>query len=85
MPHHHDWHHEGHKGCNYTFSSIGGNIQAHKLQLHLLHHWRQYSSKRAACSPSLALDVLVKHKSCIHTFSSIGGNIQAQELHLHLL
>jgi hypothetical protein len=20
----HDWHHEGHKGCNYTFSSIGG-------------------------------------------------------------
>jgi len=24
MPHHHDWHHEGHKGCNYTFSSIGG-------------------------------------------------------------
>merc|ERR1712042_114615 len=24
MPHHHDCHHEGHKGCNYTFSSIGG-------------------------------------------------------------
>ncbi|KAL5268008.1 hypothetical protein ACHWQZ_G004904 [Mnemiopsis leidyi] len=24
MPHHHDWHHEGHKGCNYTFSSLGG-------------------------------------------------------------
>uniref|UniRef100_A0A7S4TAH8 Fatty acid hydroxylase domain-containing protein n=1 Tax=Alexandrium monilatum TaxID=311494 RepID=A0A7S4TAH8_9DINO len=24
MPHHHDWHHEGHKSCNYTFSSIGG-------------------------------------------------------------
>lgn len=24
MPHHHDWHHEGYKGCNYTFSSIGG-------------------------------------------------------------
>merc|ERR1719253_918520 len=24
MPHHHDWHHEGHKGSNYTFSSIGG-------------------------------------------------------------
>ena len=24
MPHHHDWHHEGHKGCNYTFSSVGG-------------------------------------------------------------
>lgn len=24
MPHHHDWHHEGHKGCNYTFTSIGG-------------------------------------------------------------
>jgi len=24
MPHHHDWHHEGHKGSNYTFTSIGG-------------------------------------------------------------
>jgi sterol desaturase/sphingolipid hydroxylase (fatty acid hydroxylase superfamily) len=24
MPHHHDWHHEGHKSCNFTFSSIGG-------------------------------------------------------------
>jgi len=24
MPHHHDWHHEGHKGCNYTFTSLGG-------------------------------------------------------------
>ena len=24
MPHHHDWHHEGHKACNFTFSSIGG-------------------------------------------------------------
>jgi len=24
MPHHHDWHHEGHKGCNYTFSPMGG-------------------------------------------------------------
>jgi len=24
MPHHHDWHHEGNKGSNYTFSSIGG-------------------------------------------------------------
>jgi sterol desaturase/sphingolipid hydroxylase (fatty acid hydroxylase superfamily) len=24
MPHHHDWHHEGHKGSNYTFSSVGG-------------------------------------------------------------
>eukprot|EP00429_Kryptoperidinium_foliaceum_P015197 CAMPEP_0176040606 /NCGR_PEP_ID=MMETSP0120_2-20121206/20135_1 /TAXON_ID=160619 /ORGANISM="Kryptoperidinium foliaceum, Strain CCMP 1326" /LENGTH=373 /DNA_ID=CAMNT_0017374003 /DNA_START=55 /DNA_END=1176 /DNA_ORIENTATION=+ len=24
MPHHHDWHHEGHKGCNYTFCALGG-------------------------------------------------------------
>merc|ERR1712212_744908 len=24
MPHHHDWHHEGHKGCNFTFTSLGG-------------------------------------------------------------
>jgi len=24
MPHHHDWHHEGHKGCNYTFAALGG-------------------------------------------------------------
>jgi len=24
MPHHHDWHHEGHKACNFTFTSIGG-------------------------------------------------------------
>jgi len=24
MPHHHDWHHEGFKGSNYTFTSIGG-------------------------------------------------------------
>lgn len=24
MPHHHDWHHEGHKGSNYTFTSMGG-------------------------------------------------------------
>merc|ERR1712146_129421 len=24
MPHHHDWHHEGHKTCNYTFTAIGG-------------------------------------------------------------
>ena len=24
MPHHHDWHHEGFKGSNFTFSSIGG-------------------------------------------------------------
>jgi sterol desaturase/sphingolipid hydroxylase (fatty acid hydroxylase superfamily) len=24
MPHHHDWHHEGFKSCNYTFSSMGG-------------------------------------------------------------
>lgn len=24
MPHHHDWHHEGHKSSNFTFSSIGG-------------------------------------------------------------
>ena len=24
MPHHHDWHHEGFKSCNYTFSSLGG-------------------------------------------------------------
>ena len=24
MPHHHDWHHEGFKGSNYTFCSIGG-------------------------------------------------------------
>merc|ERR1719502_2506431 len=24
MPHHHDWHHEGHKGCNYSFSPMGG-------------------------------------------------------------
>lgn len=23
MPHHHDWHHEGFKGSNYTFSSLG--------------------------------------------------------------
>ena len=24
MPHHHDWHHEGHKGSNYTFAALGG-------------------------------------------------------------
>lgn len=24
MPHHHDWHHEGHKSANYTFCSLGG-------------------------------------------------------------
>jgi len=24
MPHHHDWHHEGHKGSNYTFTPMGG-------------------------------------------------------------
>mmetsp|Transcript_14643 Transcript_14643/g.46054 ORF Transcript_14643/g.46054 Transcript_14643/m.46054 type:complete len:356 (-) Transcript_14643:188-1255(-) len=24
QPHHHDWHHEGFKGSNYTFSSLGG-------------------------------------------------------------
>jgi len=24
MPHHHDWHHEGHKSCNFTFCSLGG-------------------------------------------------------------
>jgi len=24
MPHHHDWHHEGFKGSNYTFTSLGG-------------------------------------------------------------
>mmetsp|Transcript_29479 Transcript_29479/g.44968 ORF Transcript_29479/g.44968 Transcript_29479/m.44968 type:complete len:382 (+) Transcript_29479:152-1297(+) len=24
MPHHHNWHHEGHKSSNFTFSSIGG-------------------------------------------------------------
>lgn len=24
MPHHHDWHHEGHKSCNFSFSAIGG-------------------------------------------------------------
>jgi len=24
MPHHHDWHHEGHCGSNYTFASLGG-------------------------------------------------------------
>jgi sterol desaturase/sphingolipid hydroxylase (fatty acid hydroxylase superfamily) len=24
MPHHHDFHHEGHKGCNYTFAALGG-------------------------------------------------------------
>ena len=24
MPHHHDWHHEGFKGSNYTVTSIGG-------------------------------------------------------------
>jgi len=24
MPHHHDWHHEGHKGSNFSFTSIGG-------------------------------------------------------------
>jgi len=24
MPHHHDWHHEGFKGSNFTFSSVGG-------------------------------------------------------------
>ena len=24
MPHHHDWHHEGHCGANYTFASLGG-------------------------------------------------------------
>ena len=24
MPHHHDWHHEGHKSCNFTFAAIGG-------------------------------------------------------------
>jgi len=24
MPHHHDWHHEGHKSCNFTFASVGG-------------------------------------------------------------
>jgi len=24
MPHHHDWHHEGHKGCNFTFAALGG-------------------------------------------------------------
>jgi len=24
MPHHHDWHHEGHKSCNFTFSALGG-------------------------------------------------------------
>lgn len=23
-PHHHDWHHEGHKSCNYTFAALGG-------------------------------------------------------------
>jgi len=24
MPHHHDWHHEGHKSCNFTFAALGG-------------------------------------------------------------
>jgi len=24
MPHHHDFHHEGHKGSNFTFTSLGG-------------------------------------------------------------
>jgi len=24
MPHHHDWHHEGHKSCNFTFGALGG-------------------------------------------------------------
>ena len=24
MPHHHDWHHEGHKGSNYSFTPVGG-------------------------------------------------------------
>lgn len=24
MPHHHDWHHEGHKGTNFTFTAMGG-------------------------------------------------------------
>merc|ERR1719152_644005 len=24
MPHHHDFHHEGHKGCNFTFTALGG-------------------------------------------------------------
>lgn len=23
-PHHHDWHHEGFKSCNYSFSAVGG-------------------------------------------------------------
>ena len=23
-PHHHDWHHEGFKSCNYTFAAVGG-------------------------------------------------------------
>ena len=24
MPHHHDWHHEGAKACNFTFTPLGG-------------------------------------------------------------
>ena len=24
MPHHHDWHHEGYKGSNYSFTPVGG-------------------------------------------------------------
>lgn len=24
QPHHHDWHHQGHKTCNYSFSALGG-------------------------------------------------------------
>lgn len=33
MPHHHDWHHEGHKGCNYTFCSLGGASFAHSTHV----------------------------------------------------
>uniref|UniRef100_A0A7S3NQ20 Fatty acid hydroxylase domain-containing protein n=1 Tax=Aureoumbra lagunensis TaxID=44058 RepID=A0A7S3NQ20_9STRA len=34
QPHHHDWHHEGFKGSNYTFSSIGGLWDALFLTRH---------------------------------------------------
>ncbi|KAJ1452802.1 hypothetical protein M885DRAFT_619559 [Pelagophyceae sp. CCMP2097] len=55
MPHHHDWHHEGHKNSNYTFASLGG---VWDVAFGTRHHGRaDQEAKRAATKQDLKNDV----------------------------
>ena len=57
MPHHHDWHHEGHCGSNYTFASLGGLWD---VLFNSRHHGR--SNGYAECAATRDDNYRIEHK-----------------------